>query len=114
MNDKIGSWAFLAGVLIAVILGLIGGSLGGLATSLGWILVLIGLLVGLLNITEKESVSFMMAGAVLVVVSSLGGDVFSSNNLSILGNILQAILVLFVPATIVVAVKSVFGYARRK
>ena len=106
--EKIGGWAFLIGVILAVILG----ALGKMNDTTTWILVVIGLIVGLINITEKEATPFMMAGAVLVVVSALSGNVLSS--ITILGNILSALMILFVPATVVVAVKTVFGYARSK
>jgi len=106
--EKIGGWAFLIGVILAVILG----ALGKMNDTTTWILVVIGLIVGLINITEKEATPFMMAGAVLVVVSALSGNALSS--IPILGNIFGALMILFVPATVVVAVKTVFGYARSK
>ncbi len=108
MVKSFGAWAFLFGVILAVILGLVSqGTLNALWT---WILVLIGLVVGLLNVTEKEVTPFMMAGAVLVIVSSLGSAVMDS--VPLLNGILMAMLALFVPATIVVAIKSVFALAK--
>lgn len=107
MSNHIGSWAFLIGVIIAVVFGL----LGTLSSTILTILVILGLIVGLLNITEKEVTQFLMAGTVLVIVSSLGQNVFST--ISFVGNILDAILALFVPATVVVALKSVFFIARK-
>ncbi|MFH1376180.1 MAG: hypothetical protein ABIH25_00945 [Candidatus Woesearchaeota archaeon] len=107
MSNHIGSWAFLIGVIIAVVFGL----LGTLSSTILTILVILGLIVGLLNITEKEVTQFLMAGTVLVIVSSLGQNVFST--ISFVGNILDAILALFVPATVVVALKSVFSIARK-
>ena len=103
----LGSWAFLIGVVLAVILGAMGPLSAGMLT----ILVVLGLIVGLLNISEHEVQPFLLAGTVLVIVSSLGGSAF--NTVAILGSILNAILVLFVPATVIVALKSVFSLARK-
>lgn len=108
-GNVLGSWAFLIGVVLAVVLGFgVGGDLTGTMT---WILVVIGLVVGLFNVAGEETTPFLMSGTVLVIVSSLGGDALSS--IKVVGGILQALLVLFVPATIIVAVKNVFGLARK-
>ena len=106
--EKIGGWAFLAGVVLAILLGLF----GSLTATVGWVLVVLGIIVGLINITEKESAPFMTAGTVLVIVTALSGNVFSA--LPLLPGIFNALLLLFVPATIVVAIKTVFGYAKKK
>ena len=105
-RNKIGSWAFLIGVILAVILG----AMGGLNSTWTLVLVLIGLVVGLLNIADEETTPFLMAGAVLIIASRFGGEVLS--NVSYVGPIFDALLVIFVPATIIVAVKHVFTLAR--
>jgi len=107
MQNNIGSWAFLIGVILAVIFGFISGG-----TWLPWLLLIIGLIVGLLNISGKEVNAFLMAGTILVIVSSLGGSALSS--IQFLGTILNNMLTMFVPATIIVALKSVFSMARSK
>lgn len=107
MSNHIGGWAFLIGVVVAVIFGF----LGPLSSTILAILVVLGLIVGILNIAEKEVNQFLMAGTVLVIVSSLSQNVFSS--VAFIGNIFDAILALFVPATIIVALKSVFSMARK-
>ena len=107
MAFALGSWAFLLGVILAVLFGLLPH-----APWVTWVLVLLGLIIGLLNITDKEVTPFLMAGVVLVITSSLGGEVFGT--VAILGNILTNMLTLFVPATIIVALKSVFSLAKSK
>jgi len=104
MANHIGGWAFLIGVILAIIFGFI-----TTGPWLTWILVILGIVIGLLNIAEKEVQPFLLAGTVLVIVSSLGGGVFTDWLKAILDNM----LVLFVPATIVVALKSVFGLAKK-
>ena len=105
-RSTLGSWAFLIGVIIAVVLGF----LGKIEPTIGWLLVIIGLIVGILNIAEKEVQNFLMAGTVLVIVSSLGADVLSV--VPQLEGVLNAFLFMFVPATIIVALKHVFSLAK--
>jgi hypothetical protein len=105
-GNQLGSWAFLVGLIIAVVVGLFG-QLGS-----AWLiaLVVIGLLVGLLNIADRETTPFLMSGVVLIIASAFGGDALS--RVPYAGAIFDALLVLFVPATIVVAIKNVFALAR--
>ena len=107
-GNVLGSWAFLIGVILAVVLGL--GFTGGLADTLTWVLVLVGIIVGLLNVADREATPFLMSGAVLVIVSALGGQVLS--DVMYVSGILQALLILFVPATIIVAIRNVFSIAK--
>ena len=113
-ENLIGAWAFLIGVVLAIIIGLFG------APNSSWpyiILVVLGLVVGFANISDKDSVTFLMASVSLVIVSSLGNNtlIFISNInpiLNSLSNVMTSLLVLFVPATIIVALKTVFSIAR--
>ncbi|HLC54049.1 MAG TPA: hypothetical protein VJK07_00275 [Candidatus Nanoarchaeia archaeon] len=104
--NTVGRWAFLIGVLLAIILGALG------IVNSTWMsaLILIGLIVGFLNISERESSPFLLAGVSLIIASALGKDVMSG--LPVLYNILQTLLAVFVPSTIVVAIKHVFSLAR--
>jgi hypothetical protein len=106
IRDFIGSWAFVIGIVIAIVLGLLG-NLSGI-----WVIVLIffGLVIGLLNITKEETTSFLISGTVLVIVSALGGNFFY--NVEILANILGTLLVIFVPAVVIVAIRSIFNLAK--
>ena len=105
-KSTLGSWAFLIGVVLAVVLSLFGSITPGVA----WVLVIIGLIVGLLNIAEKEVQSFLLTGTVLVILSQFGADVFSQ--VSPLDEVLRSLLFVFVPATVIVALKHVFSMAR--
>ena len=106
-NNALGGWAFLIGVILAVILGLI----GELSATWVFILVIIGLIVGFLNIADKEVHAFLMSGIVLIIASALGGGVMGA--VPLLARTLDAFLVIFVPAVIIVAIKHVFSLARR-
>ncbi len=107
-GNKLGSWAFLIGLVIAVIIGF--GLGGGLNKGMVITLFVIGLVVGLLNIADEEATPFLMSGAVLIIAASLSKDVLST--VDFIGNILDALLILFVPATVVVAVRNVFQLAK--
>jgi len=106
-KTSIGAWAFLIGIILAVIFGFI--TLEG--TWLVWLLVILGVVIGLLNITDKEVQPFLLAGVVLVIVSALSGNVFST--IPYLPAVFANILNLFIPATVIVALKSVFTLARK-
>lgn len=107
-SSLIGSWAFLIGVILAVVVGFL--------EMQQWIaitLVLTGILVGVLNITASEAMGFLHASAILVVVTALTRD---NEAFTILGSwapsILEALLFVFVPATIIVSLRAVFALAQ--
>ena len=106
-KNTVGQWAFLIGVVIAVVLGFVPNA----NSTWGIILVVLGLVVGLLNITDSETTPFLLSGLTLIIASRFGGDAFG--NISFLGSILDNLLVIFVPATIIVAIKNVFALAKR-
>ncbi len=107
-GNQLGGWAFLIGVLLAVIFGLF----SNIGTNWVWVLVVIGLIVGFLNITEKETGSFLMSGAVLIIASAFGGNILGSISYVNLENIFNMLLAIFIPATIIVAIKHSFALAR--
>ena len=108
MMAKVGAWAFIVGVILALVSGF--WALNPTWTS---VLIVLGLLVGFLNITGKEVNQFLFAGLVLVVMASLGGTVLS--RIAVVGpalqNIFSALVVFVVPATLVVALKAIYSVA---
>ncbi|RJQ15893.1 hypothetical protein C4573_07110 [Candidatus Woesearchaeota archaeon] len=102
----IGSWLFILGIVLAIVAGL-----WPLTTLWVAILIIIGLLVGLLNVTAKEAKPFLLAAVSLVIVATFGGDVVGTVWAG-LERMLNAMIVLTIPATIVVAIKEIFGMAR--
>lgn len=118
-ENMIGAWAFLAGVVLAVIFGIIT-AVTNLRTSplILSILALLGLIVGYF-VSEKDVRTFLIASVSLVVVSFAGiqGLVLSAaiGGIDIgrlITSVLGALLFLFVPSTIVVALKTVFSIAK--
>jgi hypothetical protein len=116
-ENLVGAYAFLVGVVLAIIFGLFNASLesaGGLFYSA---LVIIGLIVGFMNVGDKNSSIFLMASVSLVVVGALGAEplkyiALDNYVVTSLRNVLGSLLVLFVPATIVVALKTVFSVSK--
>lgn len=121
-ENLLGAWAFLAGVVLAILIGL--------STTLLSIpflieynaeiyatLVILGIVVGFLNVTGKDSQTFLVAGAVLVVVSTFGINSVTGTLIGVgvgdaARSVFGALVALFAPATIIVALKTVFSIAK--
>jgi len=103
----LGSWAFLIGFVAAVTIGLFNAQIGAQTQTITlWSLIIIGIIVGLFNVTRKESSKFLLASLTLVIVSYMSGSVLSI--IPLLGSVLYALLIMFVPTTIIVALRLVF------
>jgi hypothetical protein len=103
--EKIGTWAFLIGVLIAVVAGLVP-SLP--ATQVAWVLVILGLVVGFLNIRAREAQEFLVACIAILVVSGMGGLPPLGRTL---GTILTNMIAFVAPAALLVALRAVWDLA---
>lgn len=101
-NKIVGSWAFLIGFILAVIFGIFG------VSSPMWItaMVVIGFVIGLLNISNRDSTPLLVSGIAIIVASAFGQVVVGS--VPYLGGILLASIAIYVPATIIVALRNVF------
>ena len=102
---KIGHWAFLAGVAIAVLAGLV------TFPSATVILVVLGLVVGLLNVTTRETTAFLIASAVLLLAGSAGLGSLPPPLGTFVGSILSNIAAFVAPAGVIVALRAVFALA---
>jgi|TARA_Y100000310_G_C20571674_1_gene758365 hypothetical protein len=110
-QPKIGTLLFGFGAALAVAGGLI--YPGGLNTILSSVLIALGIIVGMLNVTLRETNSFLLATVSLVVMSALGGAVLSqvpSIGIYVEG-ILLSILTFILPAGIIVALRTVYRLA---
>lgn len=119
-ENVIAAWAFLLGIIIAVIVGVLAGLVSSVKINpliLG-ILAILGLVVGYF-VAEKDVQTFLLASVSLVIVSYMGisglvlGAAISGVNIgNLISSILQTLLALFVPATIIVALKTVFSISK--
>ena len=123
-ENSVGAWSFLIGVILAVIIGVSTSSFLSISKITQYspdiyaILVLLGLIVGFsINVSGKNAQTFLITGAILVVVSkfgmeSVGGSLIGIGIGDTVASTFSALLALFVPATIIVALKSVFSMAK--
>ena len=116
-GNLIGAWAFLIGVVLAVLVAIFAGKYTN-PLILG-VLALLGVVMGYF-VAQKDVQTFLFASVALVLVSSSGmqGLVLDAAIRGIsIGRIVAAVLgtllVMFVPATIVVALKTVFSIAKQ-
>ena len=111
----------LTGVILAVIIG-IGTTffipldkIVQYSSPIYAVLVIIGLVVGMkVNVSGKDSQTFLISSAVLVIVSKFGMESVTGSLIGIgigdlVSSVFGALLVLFVPATIIVALKTLFS-----
>ena len=110
-NNLLGSWSFLVGIIIAVLVGL--GVGVNLTPTVIAVLVLLGIIIGLLTIGSREIEPFIMASIAFLLAAYIGKDIVGMVTIVNLGNVLQAIIALVVPATIIVALKEVFNIAKK-
>lgn len=103
---KLGRWAFILGLVIAVLAGLF-----FQPDWAYWMLAILGVIVGLINVTAEETRGFLLAAIALILSAT------ALNTVPVLGKALSLILpfvVAFVSgATIVVALKALFETARQ-
>lgn len=118
MFEKLGEYAFLACIIIAVIAGIAAG-VGDFSTA--WValgLVVLGVIVGFTTITEKEITPFLLAAIALTVASSGGWFLVINEAVTKLGTVINAIvfnITAFVaPAAIILATKTVYELAKKK
>lgn len=107
---KVGSWAFIIGVIIALIVGIFSDTYNGVTTS---VLIVLGLIVGFLNVTGRETTPFLLATVSLVIVANFGSMILGDVTMvgSLLQRTLHALMIFVVPATIIVALKAIYALA---
>jgi hypothetical protein len=116
-----GAWIFLTGVILAVIIGIVTtffipvSKLAQYSSPIYGVLIVLGLIVGMrINVSGKDSQTFLISSAVLVIVSKFGmesviGSLIGIGLGDLVTSVFGALLVLFVPTTIIVALKTLFS-----
>ena len=109
MEQKIGSWAFILGVLIAIVAGLLGTSVfGGAAEWLPFVFI-----IGLLNIADKEITAFLVAVIALLAAAGVPWAAIPVIG-AWLGAIFNYIASLMAPAAVIVGLKAVWNLASNR
>ena len=103
---KIGRWAFVLGLVIAVLAGLF-----FQPNWAYWVLAILGVIVGLLNIAAEETRGFLVA-AIALILSATALDMVPVLGRA-LGFILPFVVAFISGAVIVVALKELFATARQ-
>lgn len=110
-NFKIGPWAFIIGLLLAVIFAFFGVS----AAWQKWavlVLALLGIIVGILNVTGKEVQGFLLAAIAFLLSFGAFAAVVETIKLEVLVNFFKLMQIFIAPAAFIVAVKALFGIVR--
>ena len=102
MMQKVGSWAFVLGLIIAVVMAFM-----GTGSTTIWILAILGLIVGLLNISGSESHLFLVAAIAFLVSASSLNLVWEA-----LSPYVSNVVVFVAPAAAVVALRPLYDVAR--
>ncbi len=111
--EKLGGWAFILGVVIAIIAGLASGALD--AISAGYVtlaLVVLGLIVGFLNIGDKEVNNFLIAAIAVVLLGTANLAVIPLIGIYLASMVLN-VAAFVAPAALVVALKSVYNLSSK-
>lgn len=108
MMEKVGSWSFIIGFVIALLLG----AIGTRSPTIVYTLLVLGLIVGILNISDREIVPFLVATVALVVAGSAAAAIEQIPG--IIDNILVNITIFVVPAAVIASVKAIYALASNK
>ncbi|MGY4884972.1 MAG: hypothetical protein ACP5NZ_05325 [Nanobdellota archaeon] len=120
-ENWVGAWLFLTGVILAVLIGVAVtffiplSKIAAYSSPIYAILVVLGIIIGLkIDVSGKDSQTFLISSAILVIVSRFGMESVSGSLIGIgigdlVSSVFSALLVLFVPATIIVALKNLFS-----
>jgi len=121
-ENSVGAWAFLLGVILALVVGVFTTllpipALIDYSAQIYSVLALLGVVIGFMIVRGKDSQTFLLSGGIIVVASKFGmegitGSLIGIGLYDIVSSIFSAFLVLFVPATIIVALKTVFSIAK--
>ena len=133
MMSKIGTWAFIIGIIIALIVGLYqavtieGDGTPFFNTDTGgwiaWLLAVLGAIVGILaaigkgTITKSETPGFLIAGIALVVMYGVFGSMYLYLNPwigSLLSGVSMALSIFVAPAVGILAIKAIWDMGKDK
>ena len=104
--EKVGRWAFIAGLVLAVLAGLVVVDVYWVT----WVLAILGLVVGFLNVSTKEPQGFLLPAVALALSAS------AVRSLPMVGfvltNILSNVLIFVAAAMLLVAIRALLETAR--
>lgn len=116
-TEKIGGIAFFIGLIVAIVAGLVPGLeiTSAVGLTVVAVLAILGLVVGLINLTDKETVPFLVSTIALTVsAGTLGAILGTVGVIGIITSILYYIVAFVAPAAIVVSLKAIYSLASTK
>ncbi len=114
--NRVITYAFTVGVVIALLLGLVSAMLPPAVTPwLVSLLILAGVVVGFFNITPKEAESYVLFVTAIVVVTSLSkGSLVAVQFIGpYLESVLASLMAFIVPSAVIVGIKAVINLAEQ-
>ncbi len=117
-ENVVGAWAFLIGIVLALLGGVLSALFGNWNPFVLGLLMVIGLVVGFIGVTPNDLQKFLMVTVSLVIVSYAGSAGVKNIEFlewqigKVVSSTLAGLLVLLVPATVVVAIRSLFSVSQ--
>lgn len=111
-HGKLGDWAFMGGVLLAIILGLFSSYLTGMVEAITYLLIVLGVIVGFVNVKQKEAYNFLISAIALLAVGAAGLETLPVIG-TFIGSILTNIATFVAPAAVLVALKAIYDLASK-
>ncbi|MEM5793341.1 MAG: hypothetical protein QXY45_03225 [Candidatus Aenigmatarchaeota archaeon] len=109
--NKVGKWAFIVGILLAVVAGLLPGLMS--ESTISFLLVVLGIIVGFMNVQEKEVFNFLIAAIAMMAINPVALEAIKLFGIGeVLSSMVTYIAVFVGPAALVVALKAVFDLAK--
>lgn len=112
--QRIGELAFIGFVIIAILAGLT--TYANPETSYGIVMavmVILGVLVGLINISEKETIPFLVASIALLSAGTANFDSLGTLG-KVMSNILDFVGAFVSPAAVIVGLKAIYSIGAKK
>jgi hypothetical protein len=104
----IGFWAFVIGIILAIVAGIFWPA----NSVVILILLILGLIIGFLNVSDKETVPFLVATIALIVVGGVFAPITALSIGEKLNDILSLVAALMAPAAIIIAIKALYTLAK--
>ncbi|MFA4946302.1 MAG: hypothetical protein WC607_02040 [Candidatus Micrarchaeia archaeon] len=109
--NKLGPWAFLIGLALAVLAGFFATA----DTTIVLVLAVLGIIVGFLNVSDKETVPFLVSAIAFMMAASSLNIVFAIlPYMESMSNVMSLAGVFIAPAAAIVAIKAIYDISKDK
>ncbi|MFH1409506.1 MAG: hypothetical protein ABIH34_06350 [Nanoarchaeota archaeon] len=112
MKAKLGPWAFVIGLVLALLVAVFSAS--SPPTWAVFVLAVLGVVVGLMNVTQKETQTFLIATIAFLLSFNVLSAVFTTLTFgwTAVASFFDLMSVFVVPAAAIVAIKALFSVAK--